>query len=201
MWALHEERFAMDVSPSTRIDVERNRRVLLDAAAGALALNPDASLSEVAHLAGLTRATLYRHFGSRENLIVSLREDALACAREVIAGARIDEGSATDALGRVVSGILALGGRFRPLLMEGTARDPEFLRQREHAFAPVAAIVQRGQRSGELRDGISAQWIVIALVSLLAAAVRAEPGTLNGDVAGTVLGTLISGIRSEKSQN
>ena len=184
----------MDVSPSTRIDVERNRRVLLDAAAGALALDPEASLSEVARLAGLTRATLYRHFGSRENLIAALREDALACANEVIAGANIDEGTATDALGRVVSGILALGGRFRPLLMEGAARDPEFLRQREHAFAPVAAIVKRGQRSGEIREDVSAQWVVMALTALLAAAVRAEPGALNADIAGTVLGTLTSGI-------
>lgn len=191
----------MDASPSTRIDVERNRRVLLDSAAGALALNPDASLNEIAHLAGLTRATLYRHFGSRENLIAALREDALACANEVIAGARIDEGSASDALGRVVSGILALGGRFRPLLMEGAARDPEFLRQREQAFAPVAAIVMRGQQSGEIREDVSAQWVVIALTSLLAAAVRAEPGALSADVAGTVLGTLVFGIVGPSGQN
>lgn len=191
----------MDASPSTRIDVERNRRVLLDAAAGSLALDPDASLSEIAHLAGLTRATLYRHFGSRENLIAALREDALACANEVITGARIDEGSAADALGRVVNGILALGGRFRPLLMEGAARDPEFLRQREHAFAPVAAIVKRGQKSGEIRNDVSAQWVVIALTALLAAAVRAEPGVLSADVAGTVLGTLISGIGKPSRQN
>lgn len=184
----------MDASASTRIDVERNRRVLLDAAAGALALNPEASLSEIAHLAGLTRATLYRHFGSRESLIGALRDDALACVNDVIATARIDEGSAAEALERVVSGIVALGGRFRPLLIEGAARDGEFLRQREQAFAPVAAIIARGQRSGELRDEISVQWVVIALTALLAAAVRAEQKTPNADVSRTVLDTLFLGI-------
>lgn len=187
----------MDVSASasTRIDAERNRQGLLEAASGALALNPDASLNEIARLAGLTRATLYRHFGSREKLIAVLRKDALACAHEVIAGARIDEGTAGEALGRVVSGILAFGGRFRPLLMEGAARDHDFLQQREAAFAPVATIVVRGQRSGAIRGDVSPQWVLTALIALLAAAVRAEPGVLEADAADAVLRTLIFGVQ------
>lgn len=187
----------VSVSASTRIDVERNRQGLLEAASGALALNPDASLNEIAHLAGLTRATLYRHFGSRENLIAVLRKDALACAHEVIAGARIDEGTAEEALGRVVSGILAFGDRFRPLLMEGAARDQDFLRQREAAFAPVATIVVRGQRSGAIRADVSPRWVLAALVALLAAAVRAEPGVVETDAVDAVLGTLIFGVQGD----
>lgn len=193
----------MDVSASasTRVDAERNRQGLLEAASGALALNPDASLNEIAHLAGLTRATLYRHFGSRENLVAVLRKDALACAHEVIASARIDEGTAEEALRRVVSGILSFGERFRPLLMEGAARDQEFLRQREAAFAPVAAIVVRGQQSGAIRGDISPQWVLTALTALLAAAVRAEPDVLNTDAAETVLTTLIFGVQGHAGQN
>lgn len=191
----------MDASPSTRIDVERNRRILLDAAAGALALNPEATLSEVAQLAGLTRATLYRHFGSREKLIAVLREDALACAHEVITDARVHEGTAMEALRRVVNGILSFGGRFRPLLVEGAARDPDFLRQRDDAFAPVAAIIERGQQSGAMRKDLSATWVVTALTALLAAAVRAAPEMLNSDVAETVLATLITGIEYRGEQN
>lgn len=193
----------MDASPLTRVDAERNRRTLLDAASGALALNPEASLGDVAKLAGLTRATLYRHFGSRENLIAALRDDALACAHDVIAGAQIEEGTALEALGRVVSGIISVGGRFRPLLMEGAARDPEFLRQRQEAFAPVAVIVARGQQSGAIRADVSAQWVATALTALLAAAVRAAP-ELSGadvaetDVAETVLNTLIFGVREQR---
>lgn len=191
----------MDASPATRVDAERNRRMLLDAASGALARDPEASLGDVAKLAGLTRATLYRHFGSRENLIAALREDALACAHDVIAGARIDEGTAVEALGRVVTGIISFGGRFRPLLVEGAARDPEFLRQRQEAFAPVAAIVARGQQSGEVRTDVSAQWVATALTALMAAAVRSAPEMSGTDVAETVLDTLILGIQSQHGQN
>ncbi len=175
--------------------------MLLDAASGALARDPEASLGDVAKLAGLTRATLYRHFGSRENLIAALREDALACAHDVIAGARIDEGTAVEALGRVVTGIISFGGRFRPLLVEGAARDPEFLRQRQEAFAPVAAIVARGQQSGEVRTDVSAQWVATALTALMAAAVRSAPEMSGTDVAETVLDTLILGIQSQHGQN
>lgn len=191
----------MDASAVTRVDAERNRRMLLEAASGALARNPEASLGEVAKLAGLTRATLYRHFGSRENLLAELREDALACAQDVIAGARIDEGTAAEALGRVVSGIVSVGGRFRPLLMEGAARDPEFVRQRHEAFAPVATIVERGQLSGHIRSDISARWVTTALTALLAAAVRTAPEMTGADVAETVLDTLLFGIGSRYPQN
>ena len=48
-----------------RVDVLRNHAALLDAAAAVLAVDPSASLAEVAARAGLGRATLYRHFPTR----------------------------------------------------------------------------------------------------------------------------------------
>ncbi len=189
----------MRIGHPARMDAERNRRMLLDAAAGALALDPDASLAEVASLAGLARATLYRHFGSREKLLVALRDDAVSCAAMAIAGARIGEGSALEALHRVVTGIMSFGGRFRPLLMEIVGEDPEFLRQRQEAFLPIVAIVRRGQDSGEINADISAQWVVAALIALLAAAVRMDSDMKEAEVVAIVFGTLAHGIQDSHS--
>ena len=190
----------MDTGHPARTDAERNRRVLLEAAAGALVLDPDASLAEIARLAGLARATLYRHFSSREKLLEALRDDALSCATAAIADARCGEGSALEALHRVVTGIVSYGGRFRPLLMDIVGKDPEFLRQRQEAFQPIAAIVRRGQDSGDISPDVSVQWILTALTALLAAAVR-----MNGelDEAGTVeivFGTLVHGIQDSHGE-
>lgn len=185
----------MNTAPGVRVDAERNRRMLLEAAAGALALDPDASLGEVARLAGLARATLYRHFNSREGLLAALHDDALTCAKEAITGAHVNEGTALEALHRVITGIVSFGGRFRPLLMEGAGRNPAFLKQREAAFLPVAAIIQRGQHSGEIRTDVSARWIVSALTALLAAAVRMDADLPERETVEIVFGTLASGVQ------
>lgn len=180
--------------PSARTDAERNRRVLLAAAAGALARDPDASLGEIARLAGLTRATLYRHFASREKLVDELRGDALKSAAEAVAAARIDEGNPVEALRRVTAAIAALGGRFWPLLMEGADRDPEFQRGRTEAFAPVVDVIERGQASGQIRRDIPAQWALTALMALLAAAVREGKDSQDAGVAKRVVDTIVFGI-------
>lgn len=182
-----------DPSP-TRIDAERNRRGLLDAAANALAKDSEASLSEIARLAGLTRATLYRHFGSREKLVGALRDDALTAAEEAIHAACVEEGTAPESLRRVIAALTSLGGRFWPLLMEGADRDPDFLRRRGQVFAPVLDIVQQGQVSGQIRSEVSAQWVVMALTALLAAAVRQARGFEDGDTAEGVFRILAFGI-------
>ncbi|MEM1316029.1 MAG: helix-turn-helix domain-containing protein, partial [Pseudomonadota bacterium] len=46
-----------------------SRDAILEAAFQLYARRPDASLAEVAQRAGVGRATLHRHFGSREALI------------------------------------------------------------------------------------------------------------------------------------
>ncbi|QAV70995.1 TetR/AcrR family transcriptional regulator [Salinibacterium sp. UTAS2018] len=189
----------MNAVPATRVDVERNRRILLDAAAVALALDPDATLGDVARRAGLARATLYRHFSNRESLLDALRDDAVECAREVVDGAQVGYGTALEALRRVVEGIVSLGARFRPLLLEGAAQDPEFLRRREEAFMPVAMIVQRGQRAGHIRADISVLWIVTALMALLAAAVRLEGKLSEEEIVELVFGTLSCGVQETPS--
>lgn len=192
----------MENQPPVRIDAERNRRGLLDAAAGALAKDSEASLSEVARLAGLTRATLYRHFGSREKLVEALRGDALTAAEGAVHDACINEGTAPEALRRVIDALVSLGGRFWPLLMEGADRDPNFLRRREQVFAPVLDIVQRGQVSGQIRVDVSAQWVVMALTALLAAGVRQARGFENEDIAEGVFDILAFGItRAPEQQN
>jgi TetR/AcrR family transcriptional regulator, mexCD-oprJ operon repressor len=162
-----------DPHQSARSDVERNRRVLLDAAGGALSRNPGASMAEIAREANLTRATLYRHFGSRERLIGAMRAEALVRARETIAGCRLDEGTALEALRRVVDAIVAQGARFGFLLAEGAEQDPDFTQERDRVFAPLRDVVRRGQAGGQVRTDLSAEWIVAAVVSLLTAGVRA----------------------------
>jgi AcrR family transcriptional regulator len=55
-----------------RSDALRNRERILSVAYGAFKDDPDVSLNTIAKLAGVGPGTLYRHFPTREDLILAL---------------------------------------------------------------------------------------------------------------------------------
>src|SRR5215218_7170231 len=63
-----------------RADAERNAAHVIEVAVELLQAEPDASLEELAAAAGVSRATLYRHFGSRSALVEAARTHARANA-------------------------------------------------------------------------------------------------------------------------
>jgi AcrR family transcriptional regulator len=54
-----------------RSDARRNRDAILAAALEALTESSDASLNAIAKRAGVANATLYRHFPTRERLVLA----------------------------------------------------------------------------------------------------------------------------------
>lgn len=162
-----------------------------------LGRDPAAPLSDVAAEAGLSRATVYRHFPNRESLEQAIREAALASASRTIADAQLGQDSASVALERAVQGLVRLGPRFAALLREGAAPDDEFLQRRDEALRPLLDVVHRAQAEDELDPSVDARWAYQALTALLVAAARASStGTLAPDVAASlVCRTLFDGLR------
>jgi TetR/AcrR family transcriptional repressor of mexCD-oprJ operon len=156
-----------------RADAQRNRAALLEAAAEVLAVEPSASLAEVAARAGLGRATLYRHFESREALRAAIREEALLQASEALDAASLDAFPAREAVGRAVSALVPLGMRFRILLAEGADADPEFLAARDTALRPLWKVLERGLTEGDLDPAARPAWVAMMLAGLLVTAARA----------------------------
>jgi AcrR family transcriptional regulator len=179
----------------TRSDALRNRRALLNAAAEALAENPGASIAQVAQAAGLARATVYRHFRTRQDLLEAMRAEALVSAAEAIAGSRLDEGDPLEALRRAVEALASHGVRFRALLLEGVELNPTFLQERAEVLAPLHEVVRRGQEAGLIRPELPARWVVTAMAALLTAGVRMLAGeTDHRIVANLAFETLTDGV-------
>lgn len=155
-----------------RADAHRNRAAILDAAVDVLATDPSASLSEVASRAGLGRATLYRHFPSRDLLRMAIQEEALSRASTQLDGAHLDECPVREGIRRAAAALVPLGMQFRIMLAEGADTDPEFLAARERTLRPLAELVRRGIADGELAE-TDAAWLSMVLVGLLTTAVRA----------------------------
>jgi AcrR family transcriptional regulator len=171
-----------------RADALRNRAALLDAAADVLAIAPQASLSEVATRAGLGRATLYRHFDSRDALRAAIREEALSRAAAALAGEDLRSCDTREALRRAAAVLVPLGMRFRILLTEGSDADPGFLAARNEALAPLWEVLARGVEAGEVTAPTSTAWLGMVLAGLLMSAVRAaDAGLIDPTDAGDLV--------------
>jgi AcrR family transcriptional regulator len=155
-----------------RADAERNLARIIESATTLLAVNPGASMAEIAEASGLVRATLYRHFPTRDDLIRAMYAEALDDALKAILSVDPEQGKATDAIARVVDALLVVGDRYR-ILSEQRRGYPELREKEQSVGAPLIALVERGQRSGELRDDMPLRWIVAALGSLVNEALRA----------------------------
>jgi AcrR family transcriptional regulator len=171
-----------------RADAERNLVRILEAATALLAVNPAASMAEIAEASGLVRATLYRHFPTRDDLLRAMYSAALEDALKAILSVDPERGKATDAIGRVVDALLVVGDRYR-ILSEERPGSPALREQEEAVGAPLIALVGRGQQSGELRDDLPLRWLVAALGTLINEALRAVS---RGDIERAQAGTIVT---------
>jgi AcrR family transcriptional regulator len=168
-----------------RADAARNLHRIVEVAARLLAENPGAGMNEVAAAAGLGRATLYRHFPTREALVDAIREQALEDAEQALAACRLDEGSAADALRRLCAAWLEVAERYG---LPEPRRAP-----RRHAVLsePLIALLKRGQAAGEFSSELSPQWMARVFGALVLAGAR--DGTESPD---TVYRTLLRGVQA-----
>ena len=169
---------------------DRNRQAILEAAIGVLGSQPDAGIGEVAAAAGVGRATVYRHFASREELIEALRTYASEEVALRFAEARVDEGDPIEALERLVTAMLALGDRYRVIF-------PEHRRTKPPASdALLRSLITRAQAEGAIDAALSPHWVIATLRALLRTAVgEIEARRLSREAApARVVRTLVRGV-------
>lgn len=185
----------MEPTGHLRADAERNVQAIIDASIALLAAEPEASMERVATAAGVGRATVYRHFASREHLVRAILDRALQDARDAVHSSRPHEGTALEALTRATAAILRVSDRYR--LVRAIPPDDVELRARaEEVGAPLIAIFERGQRSGELRGDLSPRWAAAALGALIQAVTVAliDGEVRERDAAGLAVTTLVDGL-------
>src|SRR3954447_2757467 len=84
-----------------RADAARNVHRIVEVAARLLGSDPGAGMADVATAAGVSRATVYRHFPTREALIAAIQAQAIEDSERALVACRLVEDSATEALQRL----------------------------------------------------------------------------------------------------
>ncbi len=148
------------IRPSTRDS-------LLEAAFGLLSRNPGASLAQVAARAGVGRATLHRHFPSREELIRTLTTLAIAEMDAAVKEACQNVESAADALRRTLEVLIPLGNRHGFLLNESNADDPALTAEFDRLDRETGDLVEACKREGLFDPGVPTPWITEVINALL----------------------------------
>jgi AcrR family transcriptional regulator len=153
-----------------RADAQRNRRLLLDAAAAAFADGGiEASVAEIVERAGVAKGTFFRHFPTKEELVVALLVDRLAeitaIAREVNAGQDVG----WEAVRAFVERSAERTATDRSFLdaAVGVDREDSAVRDiRAELAAEVGTLLERAQATGEVRSDIAASDIPMILMAV-----------------------------------
>ena len=148
-----------------------DRDHVLRAAAALLSRKSTATMDEVAQAAGISRATLHRHFAGRDALVRALEALGIAECEAALAAARPEQGTAADAVRRLVAAIEPAAALLAFLytenqLFEGGEQNAGWAR----VDARLAALFRRGQESGEFRVDLSPVWLTEALYGLIGSA-------------------------------
>ncbi|MGW6292220.1 TetR/AcrR family transcriptional regulator [Streptomyces sp. NPDC055058] len=175
-----------------------DREQVLRAAASLLTRKPTSTLDEVARSAGISRATLHRQFAGRDALVRALEALAIEECEAALETARTDEGSASDAVRRLVARMEPHAGLLAFLytenqLFEGEEQNDGWTRI-DDAFA---ALFLRGQENGEFRVDLSPAWLTEALYGLLGSAAWAvaEGRVAPKDFTHMIVELLLGGVR------
>jgi len=172
---------------------------MLDVLTAHLAAHPAASMDELATAAGVSRATLFRHFASREALVIAAGEQAIGRFVAVIDDARPEEGPPIEALARVAAGMASLAPTHGLLALQPLpdAVEAEMLEGARAADERIAALVRRGVSAGELRPEVPVAWVQTTLTWLcVGAADGLRLGTLApADIERLLVDTVLAAVR------
>lgn len=174
-----------EVKAPKRADAQRSIAAILDAATESLSRNPEASVSEIAKVAGVGRVTLYGHFPSRADLVDAAFAHAIGEGHAALEAVDLT-GDARQALGRLIESSWHLVDRFRSLLLAAQGVLPPGRIRALHAepMDRVQRLVERGQSEGVFRDDLPISWLVGTLHSVMHnAADEINAGRLTTDQA------------------
>lgn len=157
-----------------RADAERNRALIIEAAAEAFADDPNASTAQIAKAAGVGRVTLYGHFPSREILLKAVLDHLMAEAEAILTAQGLsdpagDDTPADQVLAKVVRSSWQTLDRMRRVRRAALQElGPAQLRKaHQRTYRKVEQLIRRGQRQGAFRDDLPASWLTSTVYALI----------------------------------
>jgi AcrR family transcriptional regulator len=177
------------VADATRADARRNREAVIEAALGALAADPNASMADIADAAGVGRTTVYRHFENRDELIVALFQRVIGDAQFATATAVENGGTVADTLRALGPVFVEIGERFRFLHAHLELGAEALAESKAVPDDPVRIFLVTAQEQGEIRTDAPLTWVQSLMqAAAMATMEQIHAGEIDAETAGRLLG-------------
>jgi AcrR family transcriptional regulator len=178
-----------------RSDARRNRDAIAAAAMEALTESPDASLNAIAKRAGVGNATLYRHFQTREELVLAVYQQEV---RKLVqsADSLLDERAPIDALRIWVEHLARYAVTKHGLadaLRKATTPGSDLSSTDTYTVivAALDRLLQANIAAGTLRPDVTAEDVILALAGLW----QLDPTSDWSAQAQRIYGIVLGGLR------
>ena len=174
---------------------DRTAAAIVDSAAVIMAERGDAaSMNQIAGAAGVSRATLYRYFPSREALLQAMAAAAVEELAARIADADLHGIPFEQAVARLARGFIAVGHRYIALTVGGYQRTDDYPGVAE----PVHALFRRGIADGSLRADVAPELLTSLFSGLIKSALEMTAGGRVGteEASAAVVAVFLDGARS-----
>ena len=167
---------------------------ILDQAAKVFADHQEnASLADIALVAGVARSTLYRYFPNREALVQALAERALRELQVRIQEAELDTLPVPEAIARITRGFIATGSKYVALVYlwakPTESAEPEI-------NEPLLRLFDRGIKDGSIRKDLQARAVLGIYGDIIRGAILRAAKDDNGveQASAAVLDVFLKGI-------
>ena len=172
-----------------RVDAQRNREAVIDAALDLLARNPSASMQTIAERSGVGRTTVYRHFPTRVDLVRALFERVVEEAQEVTTRVIDPDAPTREVLFALGPALVEIGLRFQYLHGMRQMGDEVITESTLDPDDPVRHFFVAAMERSEIRPELPLQWILTTVSATTSATLlELHSGRLDAGQAGEILG-------------
>jgi TetR/AcrR family transcriptional regulator, mexCD-oprJ operon repressor len=176
----------------------RTATAIIESAATVLAERGEAaSMDEIAASAGIGRATLYRYFPNREELLSAMAAASVQELAERIEEANLEAVPFEEGLARLARAVVATGSKYVALSADTAAYSHAYPDFDARVTEPIRALFRRALADGSLRDDLSPDVLVGMFSGLLKGAFDATAGGSRGteETAAAVTTVFLRGVR------
>jgi AcrR family transcriptional regulator len=181
-----------------RSDAERNREAILAAALEALAESADVSLNAIAKRAKVANATLYRHFRTREQLVLevyAVEVRHLVEAADELLEEREPREAFEQWIARLAQYAMTKHGLASALQVATSQPATSFPDTYDLIVGALAKVIVAAEEAGSVKPGLRADDVILLFAGLF----QMDPNTDWRSQSARLYALVLEGLRADKT--